>query len=132
MTGGAERVARVDSIRHAVLALHKGMIDAQRIVYERDHGRIETTSQFLGLVLEHPEFEWIRELSALIAQLDEWREDADQSSDHALEDLVDALRGLLKHDGANAEFTRRYWQMLDSTPEVLVDHVKLWRLINTR
>ena len=32
---------------------------------ERDHGRIETSGEFLGLVLEHKAFEWLRELSAL-------------------------------------------------------------------
>jgi hypothetical protein len=123
------RNARVDEIRHAVLELHKGMIDAQRILYERTHGRIETTSQFLGLVLEHPEFEWIRELSALIATLDEWREEAEASSDRELDEILGALRGLIQPGGSHAAFTERYWRMLDATPEVLVDHVKLWRLL---
>jgi hypothetical protein len=125
----ADRLRRVDELRHALLQLHKGMIDAQRILYERGHGRVETTSQFLGLVLEHPEFEWIRELSALIAQLDEWREAPDESSDRELDEILGALRGLIQPGGSNEAFTRRYWQMLDTTPEVLVDHVKLWRLL---
>lgn len=125
----SERIARVDRIRHAVLELHKAMIDAQRILYERDHGRLETTSQFLGLVLEHRDFEWIRELSALIAQLDEWREEAEASSDQELADILAALRALIQPGGSHAAFTERYWRMLDSSPEVLVDHVKLWRLL---
>lgn len=123
------RIARVEGIRHAVLALHKAMIDAQRILYERDHGRLETTSQFLGLVLEHPDFEWIRELSALIAQLDEWREEAEESSDRELDEILAALRALIQPGGSHATFTGRYWRMLDASPEVLVDHVKLWRLL---
>lgn len=127
----SERIARADRIRHAVLDLHKAMIDAQRILYERDHGRLETTSQFLGLVLEHPDFEWIRELSALIAQLDEWREDAVESGDRELDGILAALRALLQPGGSHAGFTERYWRMLDASPEVLVDHVKLWRLIES-
>lgn len=125
----AGRIARVDEIRHALLDLHKAMIDAQRILYEREHGRLETTSQFLGLVLEHPDFEWIRELSALIAQLDEWREEAERCSDRELDEILAALRALIQPGGSHAAFTSRYWRMLDSTPEVLVDHVKLWRLL---
>jgi hypothetical protein len=127
-----DRIARIDQVRHALLDLHKSMIDAQRIVYERQHGRIGTTSEFLGLVLEHPQFEWIRELSALIAQLDEWREDIDQASDHELEDILAMLRSLMQRDGPNAAFTQRYWEMIDATPEVLVSHVKLWRMIERR
>lgn len=123
------KLDKVDEIRHALLELHKAMIDAQRILYERSHGRIETTNQFLGLVLEHPEFEWIRALSALIAQLDEWREEGDQASDRALDELLGALRSLIQPGGGNARFSKRYWEMVEATPEVLVGHVKLWRLL---
>jgi hypothetical protein len=123
------RLEQVDEIRHALLELHKAMIDAQRIIYERNHGRIETTSQFLGLVLEHPEFEWIRALSALIAQLDEWREEGEQASDAALADILGALKALIQPEGRNARFSKRYWKMVEATPEVLVGHVKLWRLL---
>ena len=125
----SDRVARADTVRHAVLELHKAMIDAQRILYERIHGRVATSSEFLGLVLEHPEFEWIRALSALIAQLDEWREDPEEGGEAGLADLLAALRSLLQRDGHNAAFAARYWEMIDSTPEVLVAHVKLTRLL---
>ena len=126
----ADRLARVDDVRHALLRLHKAMIDAQRISYERAHGRIETTTEFLGIVLEHPEFEWIRALSALIAQLDEWREDPEASSDRELDDILSAVRGLLQREGANKRFTGKYWEMVEATPDVLVDHVKLWRMLD--
>ena len=125
----AEALRKADEIRHALLDLHKAMIDAQRIIYERDHGRVETTAQFLGLVLEHPDFEWIRDLSALMALLDEWREDAREVSSVGLDDIVGALRALIQRGGSNERFTERYWRMLDSTPEVLVGHVKLWRML---
>ncbi|MEO7743840.1 MAG: hypothetical protein ABIR98_12950 [Usitatibacter sp.] len=120
---------KADDIRHALLDLHKSMIDAQRIIYERDHGRVETPAQFLGLVLEHPDFEWIRELSALMALLDEWREDSKDVESLALDDIVGALRTLIQRDSTDVRFTDRYWRMLDSTPEVLVGHVKLWRML---
>lgn len=126
---GGARVAKVDEVRRAMLELHRRMIDAQRIRYERLHGRIETTSQFLGLVLEHPDFEWIRALSALVAQLDEWRDAAEGASDQELQDILDALRRLIQREGSNARFTQKYWEMVESTPEVLVDHVKLWRIL---
>lgn len=124
-----DALRKADEIRHALLDLHKSMIDAQRIIYERDHGRVETPAQFLGLVLEHPEFEWIRELSALMALLDEWREDAREVESVGLDDIVGGLRALIQRDGTNVRFTDRYWRMVDSTPEVLVGHVKLWRML---
>ncbi len=124
-----DRLARVDEIRHQLLRLHKAMIDAQRLPYERAHGRIETTSQFLGLVLEHPDFEWIRALSALIAQLDEWREEPQTASDEELREILAALRSLIQPEGPNADFSGLYWRMVESAPDVLMEHVKLWRMI---
>ena len=127
----ADALRKADELRHALLDLHKSMIDAQRIIYERDHGRVQTPAQFLGLVLEHPDFEWIRELSALMALLDEWREDARGVESVSLDDIVGGLRALIQRESANARFTDRYWRMLDSTPEVLVGHVKLWRMLGS-
>jgi hypothetical protein len=123
------RGKRVDELRHTLLELHKAMLDAQRIEYERAHGRIETSGEFLGLVLNHPEFEWIRALSALIAQLDEWAEDAEASGEAGLDGIVEALRALIRPEGANPAFTARYWKMVEDEPRVTVAHVKAWRLV---
>lgn len=125
---GDKRQAAVDEMRHVLLELHKAMIDAQRIGYERDHGRIGSSGEFLGLVLEHPEFGWIRELSALIAQLDEWRELDDKASATQLAAITDKLRSLIQAGGAS-DFNLKYWEMAEATPDVLVSHVKLWRLL---
>ena len=104
----ASRAGRVEQLRHTLLELHKAMLDAQRIEYERGHGRIETSGEFLGLVLYHPEFEWIRALSALIARLDEWAEGMEGEGEGEFESLVGGLRSLIRPEGDNAEFTAKY------------------------
>lgn len=123
--------AFIDELRHSVLDLHKALLDAQRIRYEREHGRIATSGEFLGLVLEHPAFAWLRTLSALIARIDEWiEEQADKPAD-GLQELVGALRSLIARDGGHATFSAPYWTMVDEEPAVLVEHVKLWRLLES-
>lgn len=117
------------ALRRQVLELHRTLRDALRIRYEREHGRIESAGQFLGIILNHPDFEWLRELSALIAQLDEWLEGGEEASDEAFEELLSALRGMIQSGGANEKFNKPYWQLVEEVPEVLVEHVKLWRLI---
>lgn len=129
MQGEANRSARVEALRHALLELHKSMLDAQRIEYERAYGRVETRGEFLGLVLNHAEFEWLRLLSALIAQLDEWAEGQDAESEGELDGIIQALRGLIRRDGVNPAFSARYWQMVEGEPAVTVAHVKTWRLV---
>ena len=126
----ANRAAKVEQVRHTLLELHKAMLDAQRIEYERGHGRIETSGEFLGLVLNHPEFEWIRALSALIARMDEWAEGMEGEAEDGFGSLVEALRSLIRPEGANAEFTAKYWKMVEGEPAVTVAHVKAWRLVS--
>jgi len=121
----------VNGLRHGLLDLHKSLMDAQRIAYERTHGRIATSGEFLGLVLEHPEFAWLRALSALIARLDEWIEDREEAGDDELQSLVAALRSLIAPEGGNALFSAAYWKIVNDVPEALIAHVKLWRLLET-
>jgi hypothetical protein len=115
--------------RHALLDLHRSLLDAQRIRYERDHGRIETSGEFLGLVLEHPSFEWLRELSALIAQLDEWLEGGEAARPAEFEEILASLRSMIQAGGANTRFNKPYWELVEEVPAVLVEHVKVWRLL---
>ena len=38
------------------------------------------------------------------------------------------LRKLVKA-GGGSDFSRKYWEMAEANPDVLVGHVKLWRLL---
>jgi hypothetical protein len=121
--------AKLEALREALLELHKAIVDAQTIAYERGHGRVESRGELLQLVVRDPEFAWIRALSALIAELDEWAESNGESREEEIAAVVRALQTLIQPDGTNAEFTTRYWPLLQAAPEALVAHVRLWRLI---
>lgn len=119
----------VEDLRHALLELHKALLDAQRIRYEREHGRIATSNEFLGIVLEHPAFAWLRTLSALIARIDEWMESQEEAPDDELPGIIETLRSLIQANGGHPVFSKPYWELVNEAPEVLVEHVKLSRLL---
>ena len=122
--------ARGNELRASALELHKALLDAQRVRYERDHGRVDSSGRFLELVLRHPTFEWLRALSALIARLDAW---GDESGDTRAEDFTgieDAMRNLVAPEGRNKTFTAPYWVLVEAVPDVLIAHVKLWRILS--
>jgi hypothetical protein len=119
----------LEELRNALLELHRAILQAQRIRYERDHGRVDSRGELLQLVVRHPEFAWIRGLSALIAQLDEWSQSEAPGRGEEIAAIVRALKTLIQPDGTNEEFTTRYWPLLEITPEALVAHVRLWRLL---
>ena len=57
---------KVTDIRHVLLRLHKSLLDFERVGYERVHGRIENSYEFLNLVMHNPWFAWLRHLSGSI------------------------------------------------------------------
>jgi len=126
--------AKLDKLRHALLQLHKTLLDAQRVRYERENGRVESRGELLELVLEDASFEWLRVLSALIARLDELAE-ADKVDDKngdaraELRGVIERLRTLVRFEG-NDGFTGPYREIVEAVPDALVAHVQLSRLLN--
>jgi hypothetical protein len=118
----------LDKLREALLHLHKALLDAQRIRYERDHGRVESPGELLELVLEDPSFEWLRVLSALIARLDELAEIDDKDASEDVLGVIGRLRTLVRFEG-NAGFTAPYREIIEAVPDALVAHVQLSRLL---
>lgn len=120
---------QLDELRAALLELHKAILHAQRIAYEREHGRVDSRGELLQLVVRHPDFAWIRALSSLIAELDERAESSAADRDEEMAAVIRALQTLIEPNGTNADFTTRYWPLLQEVPEALVAHVRLWRLV---
>ena len=120
--------SRLEKLRHALLDLHKTLLDAQRARYERDNGRVESRGELLDLVLQDASFEWLRVLSALIARLDELAEEDDKDVSAELSGVIGRLRTLVRFEG-NPGFTGPYREIVEAVPDALVAHVKLSRLL---
>jgi hypothetical protein len=118
----------LDKLRHALLELHKTLLDAQRIRYEREHGRVESRGELLDLVLRDASFEWLRVLSALIAGLDELAAVDDKDVSAEMRAMIDKLQALVRFEG-NSGFTDPYREIIESVPDALVAHVRLSRLL---
>ena len=118
----------LDRLRDALLRLHKTLLDAQRVRYEREHGRIESRGELLELVLEHPSFEWLRVLSALMARLDELDALDDKDVSEDVLGVINKLRTLVRFEG-NEGFTAPYREIIEAVPDALVAHVQLSRLL---
>jgi hypothetical protein len=121
-------ISNHDKLRNALLQLHKTLLDAQRVRYERVNGRIESRGELLDLVLRDADFEWLRVLSALIARLDELVAADDKDAGAELRGVIDRLRKLVRFEG-NSGFTDPYREIIEAVPDALVAHVQLSRLL---
>ena len=118
----------LDKLRPALLELHRTLLDAQRIRYEREYGRVESRGELLDLVLRDASFEWLRVLSALIAGLDELAAVDDRDVSGEMRGVIDKLRALVRFEG-NSGFTDPYREIIEAVPDALVAHVQLSRLL---
>ena len=121
---------RPEELRRALLELHKTLLDAQRIRYEREYGRIESRGELLDLVLRDESFEWLRVLSALIARLDELADADEENKDAEMRGVIGRLRTLVRFEG-NRGFTDPYREIIEAVPDALVAHVQLSRLLGS-
>src|SRR5205823_15053962 len=91
----AESRERLRELSRALLRLLKALLDDERAQFERVRGRIESSGQFLQLVLHDEWFAYLRPLSALVVQIDELL-DAEEATEEEAEALIVQARAMLK------------------------------------
>lgn len=112
---------RLNALRRVLLNLHKTLLDAERVRYERLHGRI-TSGRLLQLVIADPQFAWLRPLSEIVVRIDELI-DAEQSpAEEDVKALVGEARLLLLPADAATFFGRRYLESLQEEPAIVLAH----------
>jgi hypothetical protein len=111
------------TLRNGLLRWHKSLLDSERAAYERDVARINSTGQYLQLVLDDPWFAWLREISQLIVIVDETlaqKEEPPTEADAVR--LIGKARDLLLPSESGAEFARHYDQAMQRDPAAVLAH----------
>lgn len=117
---------RLRELSERLLQLHRRLLDLERLAYERRHGVVAPADLF-RLVLDDPQFAWLRSLSALIAQIDA-AVDADETLAGA--DVDAAFREVyrLLKSGTASEFQLKYHEALQQSPDVIMAHAEISKL----
>ena len=121
----------LQEVRLALLRLHKRLLDAERLRYERHHGRIESGGLLLQLVINDPWFAWLRRLSELVVEIDERLDGEEPLPDDDARALIEQIGSLLEADPHGDEFQRNYDRAMQSVPDVVIAHVELTRMIDS-
>ena len=116
-------------VRHGLLGLHKALIVAEQLTFERVYGRIDSTGQLLQLVMNDPWFTWLHPLSNLVVRIDEL---LDEECDLSVEDVAQLLtevRGIIRPSELGDGFERSYYEALQRAPEVVMAHCEMKKLL---
>ncbi|HVF29503.1 MAG TPA: hypothetical protein VNA22_00980 [Pyrinomonadaceae bacterium] len=93
--------------RNLLLKLHKNLVDHERSIWEGINGRT-TAGQFLNVLLEDPDFAWLRKFSTLIVDIDEMFAQKDGYADEAVDVHLQKLRELVSMESENEAFKAKY------------------------
>lgn len=117
-------------VRHALLRLHKTLLDAERVRYERLYGRIESAGALLQLVIHDPWFAWLRPLSELVVQIDERLDGDDPVLASEAKALTGQVRSLLQAVEEGDVFQQHYHAALQDVPDVVMAHREVSKILN--
>ena len=116
-------------VRRGLLGLHKALIVAEQLTYERINGRVGSTGQLLQLVLNDPWFTWLHPLSQLVIRVDELLEEGEELTTVEVEHFLADVRALIRPSEEGDGFERSYYEALQREPDVIFAHVEVKKLV---
>jgi hypothetical protein len=116
-------------VRRGLLGLHKALIIAEQLTYERINGRVGSTGQLLQLVLNDPWFTWLHPLSQLVIRVDELLDEGEELETVEVEHFLADVRALIRPSEEGDGFERSYYEALQREPDVIFAHVEVKKLV---
>lgn len=117
---------KLQDLRHALVAVHKHLVDIARADYAKEHGASPTPQVLLHHLTTDDAFAWMRPISVFIVEADELL-DEDALDPEAVVALKKEVELLVR--GENA-FSARYRPALQD-PELIVSHGDLVRALGS-
>ena len=117
---------RLRELSSRLLRLHRLLLDGERLAYETRHGSVAAGDLF-RLVLDDPQFAWLRSLSALIARIDAAIDADDALGSHDVDAAFREVYRLLK-GGEGGDFQAKYHEALQRSPDVVMAHAAVSKL----
>ena len=113
---------QLDHTHRGLLLVHKALIDHERTRFEHVHGPIGGPADFLQVLIHDPFFAWLRPISELAVQIDEFvysKTPLDPAQGEAL--VAQAIK-LLTPNESGDNFEQNYHRALQQSPEASRAH----------
>jgi hypothetical protein len=123
---------RLQSLRDALLTLHKTLVDSERVSYEQTVGTIPSPNHFLQLLTNDPWFAWLHPLSELVVVMDEALDEKEPLTVANVDALTNQTRVLLVASEVGEGFSKHYFDALQRDPDVVLAHAEVMKLLGRR
>jgi hypothetical protein len=119
----------LNNVRHGLLGLHKALIVAEQLTFERIYGRVDSTGQLLQLVMNDPWFTWLHPLSNMVVRIDELLDGDEDVTPEDVAVLLTEIRALIRPSESGDGFERSYYEALQRAPDVVMAHCEMKKLL---
>ncbi|MFL9454054.1 MULTISPECIES: hypothetical protein [Nostocales] len=119
---------RLSLLRGKLLDLHKILLDAERTTYEQVRGRV-SRGELLQLLISNEQFAWLRNISMLVVEIDEALNADEPITLEDAQSLLDSARQLLTPAEDGNTFEKKYYDSLQSEPDVALAHAEITQIL---
>ena len=117
-------------VHQRLMSLYSALIVAERLTYERIHGRIDSSDKLIQLVLSDPWFTWLCPLLDLLPRIDQLLDDdAFEITPEIVAHLVAEVYALTRPSIEGDGFERANYEALNRAPEVVLAHFQVTRVL---
>ncbi|MGQ0543560.1 MAG: hypothetical protein ACT4O9_17220 [Blastocatellia bacterium] len=117
--------------RNLLLRLHKKLLDHERAIYEGINGP-RNAAEFLNLLLEDPDFAWLRKFSTLIVEIDEMFDQKDGFAEEVVDLHITKLRDLISMKDEDEHFRAKYQAALQQDLDAAAHQGELKQLFGKK
>ena len=115
--------------RNLLLKLHKALVDHERATYEAFNGAT-TSTEFLNLLLNDKDLEWLRRFSTLIVDVDEMFAQKDGFAQEQIDAHLDRMREMLVMNGKDEYFQAKYQLALQNDLNSAALHAEIKKMLH--
>ena len=116
-------------LRRALLPLHKTLLEWERKIYEREHGRKMGAGELLQIIMTAPQFAWLHPISEVIVRIDQALDGEAPDTAVDVDAIIIQARRLVAPDQTEKPYAQRYLTALQEVPDVVVAHGKVTAIL---
>ena len=116
-------------LRRALLPLHKTLLEWERKIYEREHGRKMGAGELLQIIMTAPQFAWLHPISEVIVRIDQALDEEAPDTTVDVDAIIIQARRLVAPDQTEKPYAQRYLTALQEVPDVVVAHGKVTAIL---
>ncbi len=128
-SGNSDSAARerLVALRLALLRLHKTLLNMERRDYERVNGHV-STGELFRLVIDHPQFAWLHNISEFVVRLDEALSGESPITPQDTSSAITLASKMFAPSESGDGFQKKYFDAIQLDPAVVMEHAELARL----